>query len=654
MFNEQHIYVNLVTYVLTFIFREGEMKSYKRLVWVFIGCLLMVCVLMIKPFSAGAAMRGGEKEFITNAQCLECHDDIDAAAYLKSAHGAISCFSCHFDVIDIEKHQEVGARVHNEVATCDRCHAIVGKDYAMSTHIANEVKCADCHSEIHSVTRWLGDKRLSNQKCENCHDEVAEKYEEGVHGSAVMAGNQDSASCSDCHGLHDTRSLLETPERTEFHTGVCQKCHGDEEMMKRNDVLPIAWETYHTSYHGKVKDLEYDKAKGYPALVAGCVDCHSYHDILPSSNPEASTSQANLTKTCGKCHPGANANFVKWYVHADHHDKEHYPILFWAFRAMTGLLCAVFAVFWIHCALWWYRSYKDGYERRARGEHVEHHVENPAETYRRFGPLGIIVHFVMMTTFLLLVLTGMPLKFSFCPGARWLIQLFGGAPMAGYIHRVCAAITFGYFGVICLYIVYFLFFKKGVEGNWVKRLFGPDSLCPNLKDGQDIVGMFKWFVGKGSMPRFERWTYWEKFDFLAVFWGMLAIGLTGLMLWLPGFFSRLLPGWVFNVATIVHSDEALLAAGFIFTVHFFNTHFRPGKFPYDGVIFTGRLSKEELVEERPEQYDRYLKEGKLEGLKTKYPSLFADFLGRVLGFAGIVVGIICILLIIRALILCGI
>ena len=95
----------------------------------------------------------------------------------------------------------------------------------------------------------------------------------------------------------------------------------------------------------------------------------------------------------------------------------------------------------------------------------------------------------------------------------------------------------------------------------------------------------KWFVGKGPRPNYGRWTYWEKFDYLAVFWGVAIIGFSGLVLWFPVFFTKFFPGWVINVSQIIHSDEALLAVGFIFTVHFFNTHFRPEAFPMDTVIF---------------------------------------------------------------------
>ena len=115
-----------------------------------------------------------------------------------------------------------------------------------------------------------------------------------------------------------------------------------------------------------------------------------------------------------------------------------------------------------------------------------------------------------------------------------------------------------------------------------------------------------------NAPDFGRWTYWEKFDYFAVFWGIAVIGSTGLTLWFSEFFTRLLPGWTLNVATIIHSDEALLATGFIFTVHFFNTHLRPEKFPMDIVVFTGRMTIEELRNDKPAEYEALVQRGELE------------------------------------------
>ena len=70
----------------------------------------------------------------------------------------------------------------------------------------------------------------------------------------------------------------------------------------------------------------------------------------------------------------------------------------------------------------------------------------------------------------------------------------------------------------------------------------PDSMVPQPQDGIDIYRNFKWFIGRGPRPQFDRWTYWEKFDYWAVFWGMFIIGGSGLLLWFPVFFAKFLPG----------------------------------------------------------------------------------------------------------------
>jgi hypothetical protein len=100
---------------------------------------------------------------------------------------------------------------------------------------------------------------------------------------------------------------------------------------------------------------------------------------------------------------------------------------------------------------------------------------------------------------------------------------------------------------------------------------------------------------------------------------MGIIGGSGLMLWFPEFFARFVPGSVFNIAMLVHGEEALLAVGFIFTIHFFNTHLRPEKFPVDRVIFTGSVTAEELKDERPAEYDRLARADALPSLRVDGP-----------------------------------
>ena len=90
---------------------------------------------------------------------------------------------------------------------------------------------------------------------------------------------------------------------------------------------------------------------------------------------------------------------------------------------------------------------------------------------------------------------------------------------------------------------------------------------------------------------------------------MFIIGGSGMLLWFPQFFSMFVPGWAYNIALLIHGEEALLAVAFIFTIHFFNGHIRPEKFPMDTVIFTGRVSEEELAHEREDLYARLRADG---------------------------------------------
>jgi cytochrome b subunit of formate dehydrogenase len=138
---------------------------------------------------------------------------------------------------------------------------------------------------------------------------------------------------------------------------------------------------------------------------------------------------------------------------------------------------------------------------------------------------------------------------------------------------------------------------------------------------------------------FDRWTYWEKFDYWAPFWGVTIIGVSGLMMWLPQLTAHYLPGWVFNVAAIFHGEEAFLAVVFLFTVHFFNNHFRPDKFPLELAMFTGTVPLEEYKRDHPLEYQRLLASGELEKHLVDAPSQPAIAASKILGFSLIVIGL---------------
>ena len=274
-------------------------------------------------------------------------------------------------------------------------------------------------------------------------------------------------------------------------------------------------------------------------------------------------------------------------------------------------------------------------------------TKKPKLQFQRFTRLNRVLHILMIVSFISLALSGMTLKFSYTGWAVILSHLLGGFESAGYIHRFFAVVMVS---VFVTHIIDLTKMKKKEYKSWIKLIFAPGSMMFNKKDLKDIIGTLKWFVGVGERPEYGRWTYWEKFDYFAVFWGIFVIGSTGITLWFPELLTRILPGWAINVATIIHSDEALLATGFIFTVHFFNTHLRPEKFPMDIVIFSGRIPLEEFKIDRPAEYKELVESGKLENyLVEPYPQIVIRAI-KIFGWIALSIGFSIVVWIIYAMI----
>lgn len=210
----------------------------------------------------------------------------------------------------------------------------------------------------------------------------------------------------------------------------------------------------------------------------------------------------------------------------------------------------------------------------------------------------------------------------------------------GLVHRVAAMLFIG------IFMIHFVYVMQKLLRSKTFRWFGPDSLIPRWKDFTDCWEMFKWFTGKGPRPQFDRWAYFEKFDYWAVFWGVNIIGWSGMMMAFPHVTARYLPGWIFNVITLVHGEEAFLAAVFLFTVHFFNNHFRPDKLPPpDVVMFTGTQSLEEFRRDHPAQYQRLVESGELEKYLVDAPSLAMTKGAKILGLTLIGIGLTLLILV---------
>ncbi len=625
----------------------------------------------------------------------------DQDKFGRSVHARLACQDCHPGPTDLPH------PVHLPPPKCDGCHATQSELYLRGIHAEvlaegrpNAPHCWDCHGSHDVLPPTVRESRTYPLNivnvCSTCHEQhgttpsvpvtgrdLVMRYLDSVHGKAVLeAGLTVAAVCPDCHRAHEIRPSREPESSVNRnhvpgtcgrchvgiaevysdsihsrlrHTGeagervpVCTSCHTAHRIARvetpsfYRDIVEECglchanlYATYRESYHGQVNRLGYRRA-------ARCSDCHGAHDVRPVSDPRSRLSAENRLRTCENCHAGAPPNFAQFMPHADYRDRKTQPLLFGVYMYFMILMTGTFSFFGLHSVLWWVRSFIE------RGRHgpLIHENPGPGKHYVRFRRLDRVTHALVITSFMGLTLTGLPLKFSDQPWALFLSEALGGGNIAGILHRIFA-------GIMLLYVLIHL----GAVSRWVRGqrqagrrgyLFGPDSLLPRVKDAYDMRDMFRWFLGRGPFPRFDRWTYYEKFDYLADAAGTLIIGGSGLILAFPLLASHVLPGWLFNVATIVHGYEALLAIGFIFTIHFFNAHLRLEKFPADTVIFTGQISEAEMRHERPEQLERLLREGALEACEVPAKAHWRRVAATMVGVVLLMIGITLIVLIIWA------
>ncbi|MEZ6319361.1 MAG: hypothetical protein R3B49_11525 [Phycisphaerales bacterium] len=601
--------------------------------------------LFIRPHALSGSVHG-------ELRCVECHEDaaqlphtpkLNVSTCASACHTeayeqyqggshrmamdegdelAPTCASCHggHDILAISDRRAPQHRL-NSLHLCGDCHAKHlsepdGADpgeriasYLDSAHARAVTKggllfaatCSDCHG-AHGVQpasdpRSPVSRERVPETCGKCHEGVNEVYAQSVHGKLLAEGDDRGPVCTSCHTAHSI-SQASSPTFMLDVLNECGQCH--DTPPEDGERIGSYYETYRKSYHGQVTGLGSTRA-------ARCSDCHGAHDIKKGSDPESRVNEANLVQTCAACHPGANAKFAQFDPHANYRDGKNYPILHGVWLYFMVMMSVVFTFFGLHSVAWFFRSL---YERRKHGV-TSHH--GATTRIRRFTTINRVNHALVVISFFGLTATGIPLVFNDEAWARGLASVFGGVRAAGLWHRFFAIM------LILNFVIHFV----GLARSFRRRTcsakewaLGANSLTPRVKDVADVLGMLRWFAVGGKRPKIDRWAYWEKFDYWAEVGGSAIIGGSGLLLWFPEIASKVVPGWAFNVAMIVHGYEALLAICFIFSIHFFNAHLRPETFPVDDVIFTGSVPEEELKEQRPAEYERLVATGQLEKLRV--------------------------------------
>lgn len=591
--------------------------------------------------------------------CVHCHKEQNTRLN-ESVHGKageqrdefgrgtpLECSKCHGPV----SHHLLASRdprsplfPDNQVQMCDSCHRQRLETYRndLETYRSGvhghglyksglqvTAVCADCHGShgiyfASNTKSTLHPTRVA-ETCGKCHRFIEERLQKSVHARVNGAGApaerqapggkvRRKPSCTDCHQGHDQMH----PESLAFRQELPHRCGNCHAHLSTS---------YAMSLHGELTELGYGPA-------AKCSDCHGAHEILALTDPNSTLSPQNRAQTCGQCHVVRSANFLKFDPHLDHTNPQRSRLVHGVYLFFMTLLITVFGVFGVHTVLWFIRSMIDVWQNgRPRGL-------RPGEpAYVRFVPFHRISHWCLLVSFLGLALTGLPLKYSDTQWAKSLAYALGGFQSTSVWHRIFAVITFACFFVYVGRMIRHVVRSRRENRSLREAVFGPDSPVPNWRDLKDLVRMLRWFFGLGPRPRFDRWTYWEKFDFWGACADVVIIGFTGLVLWFPQLFTAFLPAVTLNIAKVIHSTQALLATGFVFAVHFFNTHFRPDKFPADLSALTGLVSEDELRRERPDYYQRLQANGELEARRVAAPSRRQLWIIRALGFAALAVGL---------------
>jgi thiosulfate reductase cytochrome b subunit len=220
--------------------------------------------------------------------------------------------------------------------------------------------------------------------------------------------------------------------------------------------------------------------------------------------------------------------------------------------------------------------------------------------FQRFNINLRLQHIGLFTSFLVLTLTGLPIKFEMSGISRFIVTLFGGFDRMLTVHLVAAVVML----VVFIYHILYLIVSPVV----LKKISW--AILPSLKDFSDVFYDVLHMMGfRKDPPRFDRYSYKEKFDYWAVFWGIAIMGGSGLMMWFPQIAAQYVPRWVIDSARYAHTDEAMLAISAVFIWHFFNVHLNPRFFPMNPVWYRGTVSREEMEEDHPLELERLDAEG---------------------------------------------
>lgn len=241
------------------------------------------------------------------------------------------------------------------------------------------------------------------------------------------------------------------------------------------------------------------------------------------------------------------------------------------------------------------------------------------EIFLRMNLAERIQHILLIVTFSLLILTGLPVMFYELKFLRSLFAFEKAFYLRGMVHRAAAVILIA---DIVWHIFYTVFTRRGRENF--------KEIMPKFKDARDAWQLFWHNVGLTSFlykrgifknffkkhpswlfekePEFGRYNFIEKFEYLAVAWGSFIMIISGFFMWKVELSLSLFPLWVHDIFVIVHGYEAMLAFLSIIIWHMYNVHLNPEVFPMSKIWLNGKITGHELRTLHTLEYRKILEE----------------------------------------------
>jgi formate dehydrogenase gamma subunit len=576
---------------------------------------------------AATALAGGAHAALgdpnRSGTCIACHGTADTR---KAVAGTQTCVACHANEVEQYKasvHGHARGLGNGDVPTCQSCHGSAHTALSASDPRSPVSKqrlpdtCGSCHSdpkltakymfaEVRPVEAWrqgvhgraiaqgnlnaasCGDchgthdilppsdprskiwKQNVAATCGRCHAAVYQTYASSIHGQAVARGVLQAATCTDCHSEHKILAPA-NPGSPVYMANVsqeaCSRCHGDTRLMAGFNLPANRVPTYEDSYHGLA-------SREGGQTVANCASCHGVHNIYPSSDARSTVNRANLGKTCGQCHADAGRRFAIGPVHVFSSATPGGRILDFVKLFYFIVIPVTLGLMFLHNFLDW---------RRKAAAVLARYRRAPGQL--RLNRSERIQHLLLLSSFIVLVITGFALKF---PHAFWvapIVRWEHHMPVRGWLHRIAGVVLIG---TSVWHILYLSAMRSG------RRWFR--DMIPDLRDAREAAQTVEYNLGRrDKLPTYRRFNYAEKAEYWALVWGTIVMAITGILLWLNSWILAQLPhpAAILAVATAVHFYEAILATLAIVIWHFYAVLFDPDVYPVKWTFLTGRAAEHE-------------------------------------------------------------